>query len=117
MSGGWNYLPTDAQADSNFDNYMEKLAEPLPEPPKPDIATELVDIAAGVENQETYIPKERKPFQERKEAGVTAVSEPVNIYEPGFRSDMYEAMVNYFKEKKKERIRLDKLRERIGLRG
>lgn len=117
MSNSWSNLPTDDYKDANFDNYLEKLAEPLKEPPKPDIKTELVDVAAGVESGETYIPKERKPFKEKKEAGITSVSEPVNIYEPGFRSDMYAAMVKYFREKKKEKENVQKLRERIGLRG
>lgn len=117
MNSGWSQLPTDAQADSNFENYMEKLAEPMPEPPKPDIPTQLVDFAGEAEKKQTYIPKDTKPFQERKAAGITKVSEPVNVYEPGFRSDMYSAIVKYFKEKRAEKERVQKLREKLGLRG
>lgn len=104
----------------NFDSELEKLSADLPEPPpapKPDIETKLVDLATEVEDKKQYLPQEgeKKPFEKRKEAGVR-VSEPVNVYEPGFRTDLYEGIMRYFKEKRREKDRLEKLRAKIGLR-
>lgn len=114
----WTNLPTDDQAESNFDNYMEKLAEPMPEPPKPMLETKLVDIAEEVVTPKTYVAQEgqEKPFEKKKADGFS-VAEPVNIYEPGFRSDLYEAMVNYFRSQRKTRENNQRLREKIGLRS
>ena len=114
MNNSWSNLPTDIYKDTNADNYLEKLAEPLPEPPKPDIETKLVDIATEVEKPKAYINPEKK-YEKPKE--LSPVSEPVNIYEPGFRTDMYAAMVKYFREKKREKENVQKLREKLGLRG
>ncbi len=115
---GWENLPTDIQAETNFENYMDKLAEPMPEAPKPVLETKLVDFATEAEAPKTYVVKEdeQKPFEKRKEDGFS-MSEPVNVYEPGFRSDMYEAIVNYFKQQRKVRENNQRLREKIGLRG
>lgn len=115
---GWNNLPTDAQADSNWENYMEVLAEPIVEPPKPMEKTVMIDLATESEKPKFYVPEEGspKPFEERKAEGVQ-MAPPVDIYEPGFRSDMYEAMLNYFKNKAETRKKHDLLKEKMGWRS
>lgn len=111
----WSHVT--AERNSDFDNYMETLAEP-PVPPKaPDIATRLVDVAAAEENPRTYIPEEgdKKPFEEKQAAGVN-MNQPVDISETGFRSDIAEAMIKFFKEKRAMKDKLDGLRNKMGMR-
>lgn len=112
----WNNLPTDPDADLNFDNYMERLTKPIPEPPPPDMPIKTVDLATESETPKTYIPKDEKPFQDRKAAGVSKVSEPVNVYEPGFRTDVYDGLIKFFRERNQRKRELEKLRDKIGLR-
>lgn len=106
------------------DEYLERLSAPLPEAPKctQDLPTVLVDVATEVENKKQYIPRdgEEKPFEAAKKkagGGPTNVSEPVNVYEPGFRTDLYAAIVQYWKKEKRIRERNDELRKKLGLRG
>lgn len=108
-------------ATDNFDDYVEELSRPLSEPPPPpapvpDTKTELIDLAGAVENRQKYIPDEPSSKEARlekvKEKGF---SPPVDVYEPGFRTDLYEAIKNFWREKKKTRDKLDKIREKTGI--
>lgn len=111
---GWN-LPTDELKDVDYTNYEEKLFEPLPEAPKPVVETKLVDLASEIEKPKTYVPDEteEKPKDANKKLGLAP---PVNIYEPGFRTDMYAALVNYFKAKRATKERNAELRAKMGMR-
>lgn len=116
---GWDRLSTDDQKDSNWENYMEVLAEPIPPPPKPDTATVLVDLATEAEKPKTYVAEpeegEKKVFEKRKEEGFS-MAPPVDVYEPGFRSDLYDAIVEYWKNKAAQRQKLADLKQKIGMR-
>jgi len=112
----WTNLPTDADSEVNFDNYMEKLTKPIPDPPPPDIPIKMVDVATESEKPKTYIPRDEKPFQEKKAGGVAKVTEPVNIYEPGFRQDLHDGLIKFFRERNQRKRELEQLRDKIGLR-
>jgi len=107
---GWNLAQVDsAEVDHDvIDN------EPvLPPPPKFEpIETKLVDLAGEAEAPKKYT---EKAYEKPKSA--LATSEPLNVYEPGFRSDLYAGITKYFREKRDERRRLDDIRKKLGLRG
>lgn len=107
----WNNLP-----DQEFD-----IDGTIPEPPpvykEPDTKTQVLDLASEVENKKTYVAKEdeEKPFETRKAEGFS-MAPPVDIYEPGFRSDMYEAIISYFKQKKEMRTKHEQIKAKMGWR-
>lgn len=106
--------------DRNFDQYLESLSEPLPEAPKfvpapesqPMEKTVLVDLASEVENKKTYIP-EKAAWKEKKAEGNMAP--PVDVYEPGFRSDLTAAIKDYFKRQKAIRDNNERIRKITGI--
>ena len=112
----WSSLP---EKDS-FDSELEKLSEPLPPAPMmhdPGTQIELVDLAAAEENRKTYLGQgEKKKFEQRKEEGFST-SPPLNIYEPGFRDDLHDALITHFKKLKRERENNQRLREKMGMRS
>ena len=85
---------------------------------KPILETKLVDIAGESEKPKNYLNEgaEKPAFKERKSRGEKFMNTPVDIYEPGFRSDVYEGLVEFFKKRRAEKDKLDRLREKIGLR-
>lgn len=106
---------------TNLPQIEDEIDGSIPEPPvykEPDTKTELVDLASESEKPKVYVQKEGevKKFQERKESGEIKASTPVDIYEPGFRSDMYDAILNFFKEKKKMQHKHAALKEKMGWR-
>jgi len=105
----WNSLP---QKEEEIDG---AIPEPPPAYKEPDTKTQVLDLASEVENKKTYTPKEgeEKPFETRKAEGFS-MAPPVDIYEPGFRSDMYEAIIDYFKRKKDTRDKNNSIREKLG---
>lgn len=105
-----------------FDSYMEEWAQPLPEPPAPPPPesvpmekTVLVDLASEVENKKTYLDEDGAAAKRlaRKEEGTLAP--PVDVYEPGFRSDLYAAIKSYFKKQAETRKRVQAIREKTGI--
>ena len=103
---------------TNLPQIEDDIDGSIPEPPvykEPDTKTEIVDLATEAEKPKTYVPEEKK-FKERKESGEIKASTPVDIYEPGFRSDMYDAILNFFKEKKKMQHKHAALKEKMGWR-
>lgn len=102
-----------------FDSYMNEWAEPLPEPPKPapeEVPMEktvLVDLASEVENKKTYIGEGEPAWKKKKEEGTLAP--PVDVYEPGFRSDLYAAIKSYFKKQAETRKKVQAIREKTGI--
>lgn len=113
MADAWDYLPTDVEKEHD---YTDMPVDPMPEPPKLVLETKLVDIATEAEKPKNYLNEgEEKKFKETKETP-GYMNTPVEIYEPGFRSDMYEAMLKYFKEKKERSRQLDALRNKLGMR-
>lgn len=109
---GWSNI----QAKDELDSLDESIPE-APVYPKPDIETKVLDLASEAEDKKQYVVKEgeEKPFEKRKRDGFQ-VAEPVNIYEPGFRSDLYEGLQKYFREKREEKDRVERIRKKIGLR-
>lgn len=105
----------------NTQKQEEEIDGTIPEAPppykEPEIKTEVLDLATEVENKKTYVPTEgdKKPFEKRKEEGFS-MAPPVNIYEPGFRSDLYEAIINFWRQKKQIRQRNADLKEKMGWR-
>lgn len=101
----------------NFDEYLETISGGIPEAPpvykEPDTKTVLVDI--DPEEKKTYTPDE-KAFEKRKEEGFS-LGPPVDIYEPGFRSEVYEALVNYFKGKREQKAHFEELKKKMGWRS
>lgn len=107
-------------SDRHFNAYMEELSEPLPEAPKPDPVevpmekTVLVDYATEVENRKNYLEEGHEPgWKKKKEEGT--VSPPVDVYEPGFRSDLVAAIKRYWADQRKTREKVQKIREKTGI--
>lgn len=100
----------------NFDSYMEEWSQPLPPDPRPVPEavpmerTQLVDIATQAEAPKT----DAKPFEKRKEEGFS-MAPPLDVYEPGFRSDLYAAIKSYFKHQKVTRDKIQAIREKTGI--
>ena len=103
----------------NLPQVEEEIDGTIPEPPpvykEPDTKTQVLDLATEVENKKTYTPKEgeEKPFEARKAEGFS-MAPPVDIYEPGFRSDMYEAILDFFQRKKDMRLKHEKIKKKMG---
>lgn len=104
-----------------FDSYMDEWSEPLPPDPRPTPEsvpmerTEVVDLASEAENPHTYVDDDgRKVFEQRKEDGFE-IAPPVDVYEPGFRSDLYSAIKKYFKDKRDMSQKLQAIREKTGI--
>lgn len=111
---GWTNLPTDEQKQWDHEHMP---IDPLPEPPKPMVETKLVDIDAESEKPKTYLDQgERKNFEEKREKS-DKMNTPVDIYEPGFRTELYEGLIKYFKDKRKRMDQIERIRQKIGLRG
>lgn len=113
----WQNLPTDDLKEASFDNYMDKLAAPLPEAPRPMEETKLIDLAAEGAAPKTYLPDEHapKPFSKKKEDGFS-MAPPVDVYEPGFRTDLKDAILTYFKRQRAIKEKNAQIRAKIGLR-
>lgn len=107
---GWENIPEDEAS--------EIVVDELPPAPKPILETKLVDIAGESEKPKNYLNEgaEKPAFKERQESGEKFMNTPVDIYEPGFRQDVYEGLVDFFKKRKAEKDKLDRLRDKIGLR-
>lgn len=111
---GWQNLPTDDQKEWDHEHMP---VDPMPEPPKPIIETKLVDLASEAESPKTYLAQgERKNFEEKRDKS-DKMNTPVDVYEPGFRTDLYEGLIKFFRDKRKRTDQLDRLRQKIGLRG
>ncbi len=116
---GWNLPQKDEdEALLSIDTSIPE-APPVDTTPPPEAVpmekTELVDVADQMGKSQHGQDGEKK-FQRRKEEGIKSVSPPVDVYEPGFRSDVASALVKYFKEKRREQDRIAALRKKIGLR-
>lgn len=99
-----------------FDSYMEEWSAPLPKEPEtvPMERTVLVDLASEVENKKTYLTDDAaERRQARKEEGTLAP--PVDVYEPGFRSDLAAAIKSYFQKQRETRLRVQAIREKTGI--
>lgn len=109
--------------NDDFDRYVDSLDTAIPEAPLPESVpmekTVLVDMAGELEaGAKPYVATEgNKPFEKRKAEGVTNYAPPVDVYEPGFRSDLYEALVAYFRKQADTKARNQRLREKIGWRS
>lgn len=105
--------------DRDFEKHMSEWAEPLPEPPKPVPEsvpmerTVVVDLATEAENKKQYIDEGEAKWKKNKEEGTMAP--PVDVYEPGFRTDLYAAIKKYFKDQKAIRENNQRLREKMGM--
>lgn len=104
-----------------FDSYMEDWAAPLPPDPRPTPEsvpmekTEIIDLATEAEKPKNYLNEgEQKPFEKLKEEGFS-MAPPLDVYEPGFRTDLYKAIKGYFKDKKATREKLQAIREKTGI--
>jgi len=75
--------------------------------------TVLVDYAGEAEKPQTYIEPDNSARLERKNSGT--VAPPLDVYEPGFRTELYEAIRDYWKGKREMRDKLQALRERTGI--
>jgi hypothetical protein len=106
---GWGYMP---------ENDSEPVVDELPPAPKPILETKLVDIAGESEAPKNYLNEgaEKPAFKAKQDSGEKFMNTPVDVYEPGFRSDVYEGLVEFFKKRRAEKDRLDRLREKMGLR-
>ncbi len=102
-----------------FDSYMEEWAQPIPEAPKPlpeSIPMEntvVVDLASEVENKKTHLEDGSEQRLARKEEG--SLAPPVDVYEPGFRSDLTAAIRSYFKKQRDTRQMVQRIREKTGI--
>lgn len=103
-----------------FDTYMEEWAQPMPEapqPPPPESVpmekTVVVDLASAVENKETHLEESSDRRLARKAEGTLAP--PVDVYEPGFRSDLTAAIKDFFRKQRETRDRVQKIREKTGI--
>lgn len=104
---------------ANDDFNLDDVDTEIPEAPKPAEKTVLVDFVTEAEAPKTYVASEDEPRPKdvRKAEGIKSYAPPVDIHETGFRSDVYEGLVEFFKQKRETRIKLDALRKKIGLRG
>lgn len=106
--------------DRNFDKYLDNLSQPLVEAPVyqpepthvPMEKIVQVELGDAVENRTTYdqVPDLRK---ERIKEGL--VAPPVDVYEPSFRSDLSEAIINFFKHKRSVKENNDRIRRVTGI--
>lgn len=102
-----------------FDSYMDEWSQPLPPAPLPPPEavpmerTVLVDLAGGVENRKTYLEEDSSAREARK-AEMNAAP-PLDIHEPGFRSDLTAAIRSYFKMQRDTRAMVQRAREKTGI--
>lgn len=102
-----------------FDSYMEEWSQPLMEAPKaaaeppPMEKTVVVDLASEVENKKTHLEENSDARLARKAEGTLAP--PVDVYEPGFRSDLTAAIKSFFKKQKNTREMVQRVREKTGI--
>mgnify|MGYP006967775710 FL=1 len=92
----------------------------MPEAPKPDPVevpmekTVLVDYATEVENRKNYLEEGQEPaFKKKREEGT--VAPPLDVYEPGFRTDLVSAIKRYWREKRETQQRVQALQKKLGL--
>jgi hypothetical protein len=108
--------------NDKFDSYMEEWAKPLPDAPEmaplpesvPMEKTVLVDLAGAVENKSTYLEEDAAAKREARKAEGT-LAPPVDIYEPGFRTDLYAAITSFFKKQHETRKMVQRVREKTGI--
>lgn len=108
--------------DRDFDKYLEELSQPLPDAPEPQMAplpesvpmekTVLVDLAGEVEGKKSVLNAEADARSARKAEGMDA---PVDVYEPGFRTDLRDAILSYWRDQRKIRENNQKIREKTGI--
>lgn len=104
--------------DRDFDKLLDNLSQPMEEAPRyapesvPMEKTVLVDLAEGVENKATY---DQAPVDREARKAEGRLAPPVDVYEPGFRSDLSEAIVDYFKKQRKIRENNDRIRKITGI--
>ena len=105
--------------DRYFDQNMDELP-PMPEAPKPDPVevpmekTVLVDYATELENRKNYLEEGQEPaFKKKREEGT--VAPPLDVYEPGFRTDLVSAIKRYWREKRETQQRVQALQKKLGL--
>lgn len=102
-----------------FDSYMDEWAQPLPAAPEPPPEalpmerTVLVDLASEVENRKTHL-EEGSAAREARKAENNAAP-PVDVYEPGFRTDLTAAIKSYFKKQRDTRAKVQRAREATGI--
>lgn len=106
--------------DRNFDRFLDNLSAPLvdapvyaPEPthtPMENIVQ--VELGDAVENKTTY---DQAPVDRTARIKEGLVAPPVDIYEPSFRSDISEAIINFFKHKRSIRENNDRIRKITGI--
>ncbi len=103
----------------DFDKHMDEWAQPLPPEPQwlpeaiPMEKTVLVDLASEVEAPKTHLEADSAARLERAASGVAAP--PVDVYEPGFRSDLSAAIKSFFMKQKATRERVQAIREKTGI--
>ena len=106
--------------DRDFDKFNDEWSQPLPDAPEPPPPPEsvpmektvLVDLASEVENKRSVLNAEADAREKRKAEGMDA---PVDVYEPGFRSDLRDAILDYFRRQKAVRERNQMIREKTGI--
>lgn len=107
--------------DRDFEKYNSEWSEPLPEAPKPlpesvpMEKTVIVDLASEVEEKKTYLDENGAASSRRARKEEGTLAPPIDIYEPGFRSDLYAAIKSYFKEQKRVRDNNQRIREKTGI--
>jgi len=106
--------------DREFDKYLEEISSPMVDAPAyappesiPMERTVLVDIAEAEENRKSYIEEDSSAREARKAQGTLAP--PVDVYEPGFRTDLTAAIRRYFSEQAKIRKNNDRIRRITGI--
>ncbi len=105
--------------DKQFDKFLDTLSEPFVDAPTwhppesiPMEKTVLVDLAESVENKATY---DQTPVDREARKAEGKVAPPVDVYEPGFRSDLVEAITDYWKKKRLVRENNDRIRKITGI--
>ena len=106
--------------DKQFDKFLDNLSEPFVDAPTwhppesvPMEKTVLVDLASEVENKKTYLEEGSDAREARKAEGLLAP--PLDVYEPGFRSDLVEAITAYWKDKRRVRENNARIRSITGI--
>ena len=105
----------------DFDKMLDGLSSDMPEPPSyappestPMEKTVLVDLASEVEAKKTYINDREPEFKKRQREGFS-MAPPVDVYEPGFRTDLAAAIKHFFKKQRDVRENNDRIRKITGI--